>query len=205
MDELELLKKDWQRKDAQFPKLSYDEIYSMILKKSSSIVKWIFIISIIELSLGIILSFFNPEFESTANMPAWLNTAVYFTFPVIVYFIYRFYKNYKNISATDNVNTLINNILLTRKTVKHYIAFNLIFAGIISVPALLTGFAEAKGTTLHNLSSSANFGEYSMLILIAFGVTIIILGVVYGIYYLLYGILLKRLNKNYRELKKMEI
>ena len=44
MDELELLKKDWQKDDANYPKLTFDEIYKMLLKKSSSIVKWIFII-----------------------------------------------------------------------------------------------------------------------------------------------------------------
>ena len=48
MDELELLKKDWKKDHTDFPKLSYNEIYKMILKKSSSIVKWIFIISLLE-------------------------------------------------------------------------------------------------------------------------------------------------------------
>jgi len=35
MDELELLKKDWQNKEEHLPKLSYEEIYTMIWKKSS--------------------------------------------------------------------------------------------------------------------------------------------------------------------------
>ena len=39
MDELELLKKDWQKQGEQLPKLSYEEIYKMIWKKSSSLVK----------------------------------------------------------------------------------------------------------------------------------------------------------------------
>ena len=39
MDELELLKNDWQKDNANYPKLTYDEIYKMLLKKSSSIVK----------------------------------------------------------------------------------------------------------------------------------------------------------------------
>ena len=51
MDELELLKKDWQKDDNNYPKKSYNEIYKMILKKSSSIVKWILIISILEVLL----------------------------------------------------------------------------------------------------------------------------------------------------------
>ena len=33
MDELELLKKDWQNKEEHHPKLSFDEIYKMIWKK----------------------------------------------------------------------------------------------------------------------------------------------------------------------------
>lgn len=43
MDELELLKKDWQSNRTEYPELSYDEIYKMSHAKSSSIVKWIFI------------------------------------------------------------------------------------------------------------------------------------------------------------------
>ena len=50
-DELELLKKDWQKKEFDVPKLSYDEIHKMIWKKSSSIVRWILIISILEFTV----------------------------------------------------------------------------------------------------------------------------------------------------------
>ena len=48
MDELELLKKDWKKNDGQFTQVSENEIYGMLHKSSSSIVKWIFIISIVE-------------------------------------------------------------------------------------------------------------------------------------------------------------
>ena len=63
LDELELLKKDWQKREANLPKLSYEEIYPMIKKKSSSIVKWIFYISIIEFVFwaGINIVFSGPE------------------------------------------------------------------------------------------------------------------------------------------------
>ena len=205
MDELELLKKDWNKKGNNYPKLTYDEIYKMILKKSSSIVKWIFIISLLEFSLGILLLLINPEFESEAMVPTWIDTMTYFMLPVIIYFIYRFYKNYKNISVTDNIKTLINNILSTRKIVKYYIIFNLVFAGIASMSTFFVGYAEVSGVTFSELNASANFGELSILILTALAVTIFILGLIYGIYYLLYGILLKRLKKNYKELKKMEV
>ena len=40
MKELDLLKKDWQKSDNSFEQVSEIEIYKMIHKKSSSIVKW---------------------------------------------------------------------------------------------------------------------------------------------------------------------
>ncbi|QYS86140.1 hypothetical protein JJC03_14325 [Flavobacterium oreochromis] len=56
MEELDLLKKNWNNTN-NFPKMSEENIYAMIHKNSSSAVKWIFIISVIEFLLGIILSF----------------------------------------------------------------------------------------------------------------------------------------------------
>ena len=47
MKELDLLKKDWQ-KDTAFEQVSEVEIYKMLHKKSSSIVKWILIVSLLE-------------------------------------------------------------------------------------------------------------------------------------------------------------
>ena len=49
MDELELLKKDWQKGAADFKSYSDTDIYPMLHKKSSSIVKTLFYISICEL------------------------------------------------------------------------------------------------------------------------------------------------------------
>ena len=50
MKELDLLKKDWKKNSDSFEQISEKEIYKMIHKKSSSIVKWILIISILEIS-----------------------------------------------------------------------------------------------------------------------------------------------------------
>ena len=48
MDELELLKKDWETSSKNYPELNKEELYKLIYKRSSSIVKWIFIISLLE-------------------------------------------------------------------------------------------------------------------------------------------------------------
>ena len=44
MDELELLKKDWETSSKNYPELDKKTIYKLINKRSSSLVKWIFII-----------------------------------------------------------------------------------------------------------------------------------------------------------------
>ncbi|TBN03631.1 hypothetical protein EYD45_08930 [Hyunsoonleella flava] len=203
MDRLDLLKKDWDNSDSKYPKLSYDEIYKMILKKSSSIVKWIFIISLIELSLGLILAILNPSFEHKIEYPKWLDTFSYLMFPVIFYFIYLFHKNYKKISATDNAKVLMQNILRTRKTVRYYILFNLIFGGIFFAVASFIAYTQLEGG-IAAFNEATSTTKYVVVIIVILFVTILFLGIIYGIYYLLYGILLKRLKRNYAELKKLE-
>ena len=133
MDELELLKKDWKKdENSRYPKLSYNEIYKMILKKSSSIVKWIFIISVLEFVFWTIISFafknteYNKRFESyhAENI---MIPFVILGYLILIYFFYKFYMNYRTISATDSAKILMENILKTRRTVKQYVGFNLIF------------------------------------------------------------------------------
>jgi hypothetical protein len=51
MDELEILKKDWKKSENTFDQVSETEIYGMLHKRSSSLVKWILIISIIEFKI----------------------------------------------------------------------------------------------------------------------------------------------------------
>src|SRR6476620_284061 len=119
MDELELLKKDWKKNDAQFKQVSENEIYGMLHKSSSSIVKWIFIISVIELLLGPLMGilFSNKEYNLMLERYHLKTVILIFTivnYAVILYFIYKFYTNYKKINATDSVNHLLKNIIDTR-------------------------------------------------------------------------------------------
>ena len=65
MDHLDLLKQKWQSVEQELPQLSYGDIHQMLLKKSSSIVKWIFLISVGELLFWTILTFFVPESSKT--------------------------------------------------------------------------------------------------------------------------------------------
>ncbi|WP_347925169.1 hypothetical protein [Pontimicrobium sp. SW4] len=216
MDELELLKKDWKKEDNNFPKLSYNEIYKMILKKSSSIVKWIFIISILEFVFWVAVAFalkysgYNDEMVNIDNIESstiFIIMSV-ISYVILAYFFYRFYMNYRRINSTDNATTLMENILRTRRTVKQYVGFNLI-AMVVSVSVLLPYFMNQDPNTRTIIDNATADGEllkfYAGIIIVTFIMLALVIGVLLLFYWLIYGILLKRLNNNYRELKKLEV
>ncbi|WP_341215370.1 hypothetical protein [uncultured Wocania sp.] len=213
MDELDLLKKDWNKGDNKFPKLSYNEIYKMILKKSSSIVKWIFIISLLEFALWTFISFFLKDTESMKRFDQYDADAVFIPLMIIgyiilAYFFYLFFKNYKTISATDNAKVLMENILKTRKTVKQYVAFNLIYLVISTIVVLFLEF-DRDQQVIDQVNQAAANGEafkfYAGIIIATILLLVVAIGVLLLFYWLVYGILLKRLNRNYKELKKLEV
>jgi len=213
MDELELLKKDWKKEDNNFPKLSYNEIYKMILKKSSSIVKWIFIISILEFVFWVAISFtlkytgFSDDIANVESNTAFIVMSIA-SYLILAYFFYRFYMNYRTINTTDNATTLMENILRTRRTVKQYVGFNLI-AMVVSVGVLLPYFInqdpEAQ-TIIENASANGElFKFYAGIIIVTLLMLAAVIVILLLFYWLIYGLLLKRLNRNYRELKKLEV
>jgi len=215
MDNLELLKEKWQSREQELPKLSYKDIYQMLLKKSSSIVKWIFLISIGELLFWTILAFFVPESSKAINngiglKPTFLiiNIVHYCIFAV---FIYLFYKNYRLIAVTDTIKDLMKSILNTRKTVKYFVMYN-VGASVL----LLLGinlFYYTKKDELYRLIAE-NFEGYGAIPKESFTSVFFISQLLFGLlfiglilffYRILYGILLKRLKHNYNELSKIEM
>ena len=213
MEELDILKKDWKKEDSRYPKLSYDDIYKMILKRSSSIVKWIFIISILEFVFWTIISFalkdadFNKKFESY-NAQNIMIPFMILGYLILAYFFYKFFMNYRTISVTDNAKRLMENILKTRRTVKQYVAFNLIYL-VVSAFLVLGIEMNRDETMVATINKAAANGElfkfYAITIISVTFVLALIIGLFLVFYYLIYGILLKRLNTNYRELKKLEV
>lgn len=211
MDELDLLKKDWNRQQGNYPKLTYDQIYKMIWKRSQSIVKWIFYISVIELLFATIINivFSGDKYwqDIEKNGLSQVITILYIvSYAITFYFIYRFYKNYKKISTTDDASTLMRNILKTRKTVKYYIAYVLISSGITVVGISVYMIVNHSNTGINDISKySFETIDWLKFIGVSVLVLTIFLGLIWLFYRLLYGILLKRLKKNYVELKKLEM
>lgn len=212
MEELDLLKKHWKKEESSFEQVSEKQIYKMIHKSSSSIVKWIFIISLLEFSLWTILSFFIKDSDVTRQFDAYkvgyiMTPLVAIGYIGLAYFFYQFYMNYRKITATDNVQKLINTILKTRKKVYQYVWFNILY-GVLSTLVVLfiqLNYDEKLMTMISNSEESGNFG---LMMAIYIGIFILFIAIFIGImwcfYRLVYGILLKRLYKNYEELKKID-
>ncbi|PJJ07055.1 hypothetical protein CLU83_0194 [Flavobacterium sp. 1] len=217
MKELDLLKKDWKKNAASFVQVSESEIYKMIHKKSSSIVKWIFIVSIIELGLGLVLGLAlsftkydekNIELIKHLGVYGYYISATVLLYAVILYFIFKFYTMYRKIAVDDNTKKLISTILKTRKVVKQYIAFNLSFFAVFFI--VFGGYLFYEGY-LESASKNGNTHPEMPLniALISFVVLILATAIFtfafWLIYKLIYGILLKRLQNNFEELKKIDL
>jgi hypothetical protein len=209
MKELDLLKKDWQKNDT-FEQVSEVDIYKMLHKKSSSIVKWIFIISILEILLWTSISvFFNTD-DYLKNikheeLDVYFEVLTYFNYVVVLVFIYLFYKNYVAISTTVSTKQLMKDILKTRKTVQCYVWYNLGMVGL----SLMMGFFMAfnyNPDVVVLLDKMGNNTKVMVFTIVFFIFAIaLFLGAFWLFYRLLYGILLRRLYANYKELKKIDL
>lgn len=212
MEELDLLKKYWKKSENTFEQVSEVEIYKMLHKKSSSIVKWILIISVLEVLLWTSISVcFNTDdyFKKIhgENLIIYFEVFNYFNYAVILTFIYLFYKNYVKISTTVSIKQLMKDILTTRRTVNFYVWYNLTMITL----SVFVGYAIAffynpqmialKEKIAHEKSN------YTLLIIFCFLAlaTVILVGLFWLFYKLLYGILLKKLHANYKELKKIDL
>jgi hypothetical protein len=211
MDELELLKKDWKKQDADYPKLTYDEIYKLIHKKSTSIVKWIFVICIAEFVFWALLNLFIPEsyleIYEKLNLKAFLVITQVLHYAVIVIFIYFFYRNYRSISVIESTSLLMKKIINTRRTVNYYVYYNLTLYAVLSIIVNIILFSNPE--LLMNTINPENISidkEYFLRFLIITQIIsfFVVCGLLWLYYRIIYGILLKKLTKNYKELETLE-
>ncbi|NRR90803.1 hypothetical protein HSX10_04400 [Winogradskyella undariae] len=210
MDELELLKKDWKKSDNQYKSFSDSDIYKMSHKKSSTIVKTLFYISMAELVFWILINFLpfvlsdslKGQLEEMSHSWVYIGLNI-ISYSVIILFIYLLWKAHKAISVTDNAKKLMESILKTRKIIKYYVIYNLLLA-LISIPISLS-FSISEHPELSKQISTASSAQLAIMLLIVIIFTAVFLTVIWLFYKLIYGILIKRLNRNYKELKKLEV
>ncbi|MGK4567574.1 hypothetical protein [Flavobacterium sp. 3HN19-14] len=185
----------------------------MLHKKSSSIVKWILIISILEFVFWAAINYCLKDGDLMKRFDSMHVENIMLTLTVvgnvvIVYFFYLFYMNYRKISVTDDAKTLIKSILKVRKTVNYYVWFNIVF-GIIGAIVVLTLQLNYDAETIAIRNKFIEHGSSTAYYAIVAAMSIVFIAVFVGLiwlfYRLLYGILLRRLRKNYEELKKIDL
>lgn len=201
MDLLDNYKKAWKNQPEQASKRSTIEIYKLAHSRSASIVKWIFIIGILEFVILNSLYFFIDMDEAYAEYEklGLMNFIFYsqiVAYTILFYFLVIFYLNYKRISTTDSTNNLMKKIIKTRKTVRNYVLFNLGYMLLVMVVATNASIQ----TNLEDLNNK----KILFIVFASLIATLLILGILCLFYQLLYGFLLKKLNTNYKELAKLD-
>ena len=213
MDELEILKNDWKKKDHSFNQITEKEIYGMLHKRSSSIVKWIFIISVCEFLLWIAASLLMRNNEKVNKFYDYdkfhvMTILEFINYGILIYFIVKFYKNYRTINTTQPIKSLIKNVLNTRKTVQTYIKVIIFYTVITTIIMFFVQF-NFDPEILKIYHEVERNGNETMFIVLSLVITLIFIGIfalfIWLFYKLIYGILLKRLYNNYEELKKLEV
>jgi len=200
MDLLEKYKKTWDNQPDETKQYSALEIYKLAHSKSSSIVKWIFIIGVLEFVILNSLYFvFDMEEVYTEYEKMGLKNFIFYSqivaYVILFYFLVMFYLNYKRISTTDSTKTLMKKIIKTRKTVRNYVLFNLSYMALVMIAVTIASI----NTNFNDLNNK----QIILIIIATLIATLLILGVLWLFYQLLYGILLRKLNRNYKELAKV--
>ncbi|MBT3742741.1 MAG: hypothetical protein P8N27_07780 [Polaribacter sp.] len=200
MDLLEKYKKTWDNQPDETKQFSALEIYKLAHSKSSSIVKWIFIIGVLEFVILNSLYFvFDMEEVYTEYEKMGLKNFIFYSqivaYVILFYFLVMFYLNYKRISTTDSTKTLMKKIIKTRKTVRNYVLFNLSYMALVMIAVTIASI----NTNFNDLNNK----QIILIIIATLIATLLILGVLWLFYQLLYGILLRKLNRNYKELAKV--
>lgn len=208
MNDLDLLKQDWNKdKPNEFKTYSEEELFRMTKKKSVSIAKWVFIIALCEIlfwtGLNYILS--NTEKKEHLGIP-YAETFINVIDLISEISPYLFcglviYLNYK-IRNTENPKRLMKKILWMRNSVKWYIKiflFHIIIAMIYAIFLIYYNLQE-KG----EFSSDENKLIFLFITLVIVLITFIIVLFIRFIYHLIYGNLIYKLEDNYKELAKME-
>ena len=205
MKELEDLKNKWAKQDFSHS-YSKEEIKGFLQKKSTHSIKWIFYLSIVEFILYLSFPLLVPNYLDSFDYYKSLNLFEFSIltaltgYVLLVYFMWRFFKNYKNISVANSITSHLSAILNTRRAVNQYFYFNVVILIIFTVVVLLS--ALQLDQNMIDLKEENN----SLLIMIfIIGLVIaIILGIFGLLYYFVYGRFLRPLKNNEKELLKIE-
>lgn len=212
--DIDSLKKTWQEQPIPTA-YEQEEIQQMLHKKSRNYVKYIWIISLAEFLLFLILGISYLSTNTDTNdlilvmqemnlypneaiqqqISLFMNIMKFTGLGISFAFMVRFYFNYKNIKINDNLKNFILRIKKSRGTVNQFIIVNFIlfFIHILGIIFFISRLAYLQK------------GSFPTPFLVFFCIsTLIGAGVLWLYYRIIYGIIMKKLNRNLTQLKEIE-
>lgn len=182
MDDLELLKQDWQReKPNEFPHYSEKELFQMSKKNSVSVIKYILMIGIAEILLW---TLFNIKSETNKFVINLIFSAIVFIILMIYYFRLKYVKTSKQLLAR---------ILETKRIIRFYIIISVIYEIVSRLGKVYMNSKKVYSDTITI--------PYFLGTIVG---TIIFIVLMYIFYKKTYGRFIKQLEENYQELSKIE-
>ena len=205
MKELEDLKNKWAKQDFSHS-YSKEEIKGFLQKKSTHSIKWIFYLSIVEFVLYMGFPLLTPNYLDSYDYYRSLNLFEFSIFTtllgyvLLLYFMWRFFKNYKNISVANSIKDHLSAILKTRRAVNQYFYFNMAILIIFTIVVLIAALERDK-----NMIALQEDNNSLFMIIFIIGLLIAIIISLFGLlYYFVYGRYLRPLKNNEKDLLKME-
>ncbi|OVE62785.1 beta-carotene 15,15'-monooxygenase [Chryseobacterium mucoviscidosis] len=216
--DLDSFKKTWQEQPVQ-EKYDYNEILQMLNKKSRNYVKYIFWISVFEFLFFTLIGLFyiiqGKESNSFINILTKLGVQrtselentfdnIYLVLKVLslaitAYFVFKFYQNYKVIKIEENLKKFILQIITFKKTVNAFILINI--ALLITFTSIFTIFVFYILNTQNVEITNSTLIGFVAGIIISTVFTVIMVCLYYRV---VYGIIIKKLDKNLIQLKEID-
>jgi len=216
--DLDSFKKTWQEQPVQ-EKYDNSEILQMLNRKSRNYVKYIFWISVIEFLFFTFFGLFyiiqgreSNSFLSileklgarkTSELEGFLDN-IYVALKVLslsitAYFVYKFYQNYKKIKIEENLKKFILKIIQFKKTVNAFILINILL--LIAFTSIFTVFIFYILNTQHIEVTSSTLIGFITGIIVSTALAVLLIWLYYK---LVYGIIMRKLDKNLKQLKDID-
>ncbi|MCS3531422.1 beta-carotene 15,15'-monooxygenase [Chryseobacterium sp. JUb7] len=216
--DLDSFKKTWQEQPVQ-QKYDNEEILKMLNKKSRNYVKYIFWISVAEFLFFSVLGLFyffqgeesnsfvkvlerlgaqkTPEVEN--NFDNTYLAIKILSLLITAYFVYKFYQNYRKIKIEENLKGLITRIIKFKKTVNAFILISIVL--LVAFTSVFTAFIFYALNTQNIEPTNSDLTIVIVGIVVSMVLTIVL---VWLYYRLVYGIIIRKLDKNLKQLKDID-
>ncbi|MEL0300816.1 MAG: hypothetical protein VW976_02865 [Flavobacteriaceae bacterium] len=205
MKELEDLKNKWAKQDFSHS-YSKEEIKGFLQKKSTHSIKWIFYLSIVEFLLYLGFPLLAPNYLDSFDYYRSLNlfefsiVTTVLGYVLLLYFMWRFFQNYKNISVANSIKDHLSAILNTRRAVNQYFYFNVAILIIFTIVVVIAALERDK-----NMIALQEDNNSLLMIIFIIGLLIAIIISLFGLlYYFVYGRFLRPLKNNEKDLLKID-